>query len=162
MKALTAALFLTAASCLHAQAAGPLSIKVPDGWKVDYGAQQGVEFYSITAGGQERPLLLALTRWPMPGGRELIPQFMPQLAEAFLGEVRKNPQVKLTSPQPEPLKISGTTFSGEGVLFRLEGGMVQTLFMVAADKTLWNGQFTGPEERWQEALATLKAMGKAD
>jgi len=44
------------------------------------------------------------------------------------------------------------------VQFEIDGGLIQTMFMIGNTEGIWNGQFTGTKERWAEALSILKKL----
>jgi hypothetical protein len=48
------------------------------------------------------------------------------------------------------------------VKFEIKGGIVQTMFMIGKDKEIWNGQFTGTEKQWTEALDILEKIKKKE
>ncbi|YCM45940.1 hypothetical protein V2O64_07920 [Verrucomicrobiaceae bacterium 227] len=162
MKSKIVATILTVLSSLSAFAqkpAQPLIIETPETWKVEFEGKKNMQFYTVTLK-EEGSALLMLSRWSVPGTSSEIPKLVASLKDAFLEQVKGNEQLKITSTKHEVKKIKGDTFSGNFVKFKIKGGIVQTMFMIGQKKDLWNGQFTGTEKQWSEALAIIQKIKK--
>jgi hypothetical protein len=162
MKSTIVAAILTLFFSLSAFAekpAQPLIVKTPETWKVEVKEVANMQFYTITPKEQDSALLM-LSPWSVAGTAKEIPDLVGSLRDAFLEQVKGNKQLEITSTK-HPLKnIDGDTFSGNFVKFEIKGGIVQTMFMIGKDKEIWNGQFTGTEKQWTEALAILEKIKK--
>jgi len=135
---------------------GPLKVAVDERWSLDYKGD-GVQFYSLTRTKNESALLM-FSKWPAPGNRDQIPVYLNQMAEGFLKEAKRNEEFSLDSDSYEKEKIEGIEFSGEAVVFTVQGGLYQTMFMLSNGDGIWNGQFSGSKERWKEAVEILKQL----
>ncbi len=143
--------------CLKGSASeGPLVVSVDEKWSVDYKGD-GTEFYSVTRTKNEQALLM-FSRWPAPGNRDQIPVYLNQMAEGFLKEAAKSEDFSLETDSFKKEKIKGSDFSGEAVVFAIQGGLYQTMFMLSDGDGIWNGQFSGSKERWEEAVEILKQL----
>ena len=164
MKSKIVATLLTALSLLPAFAdkpVKPLIVKAPEPWIVEFQEQAGMQFYTMTLGAENTAMLM-LSQWSVPGTSKEIPKLVDSLKVAFLDQVKGNKQLEITSTK-HPLKnIDGDTFSGNFVKFEIKGGIVQTMFMIGKDKEIWNGQFTGTEKQWTEALDILEKIKKKE
>lgn len=156
--------FITSLLCLvvlmpvtTAAEQGPLAVDAPIGWDVEYQGDDGIQFYTVTRKDDENALLM-FNRWPVPGGREQIPGLINGMAEAFLKEAKASKEFKLETVEYEIQNLEGEAFSGRFVVFQVEGGFVQTMFMLSDGHGIWNGQFSGSEERWDEAIGILKKL----
>jgi hypothetical protein len=85
-----------------------------------------------------------------------IPQQIEIMAKGFVKTAKDNKNFKLKTDKYEIEEITGDTFSGRVVQFEIDGGLIQTMFMIGNTEGIWNGQFTGTKERWAEALSILK------
>ena len=59
-------------------------------------------------------------------------------------------------------KLTGGTISGQYVVFHMNNGVSQAIFMFNDGQTIWNGQFNGSPESWkiaQKILTDLKKNG---
>lgn len=136
-----------------------LIVDAPATWKVEYKGDKGLQFY--TAKRKEGdPALLMFSRWPVAGNENQIPEQIEMIAKGFVSMTKDNKELKLKSLDYKIEKIEGETFSGSFVRFEMEGGLMQTMFMIGDDQGIWNGQFTGTKERWEEALSILKKLKK--
>jgi len=149
---------------LHAvnatEAAGPLLITTDEKWQVSYEGDQ-VQFYTIKRTAGETALLM-VHRWSAPGNADQIPTYLEQIAEGFLKEADKNPDLKLTKKGYEKQPIEGAEFSGEAVIFTVHAGLYQTSFMVSDGDGIWSGQFTGSKELWAEAIEIIQQLQRRD
>ncbi len=106
----------------------------------------------------------------VPFGREQIPGFIDSMAEEF-------PKMAKVHPIPEHAslpglagmlevagstkgKITGDAVSGEFVLFTMQAGMNQAMFVFSDGDEVWQGQFAGSPEQWTEALQILQTLQK--
>jgi len=151
-------LFLFPSIILHAEKSWPLQIQADDDWNIEY-ENQGVQFFTITRPEGENVLLM-FSRWPAPGGKEQIPTYIKQMAEGFLTEMEKQEELKSVQKAYKIVKINGVEFSGEAAVFQIEGGMLQTMFMVSDGDGIWNGQYTGSPEIWEKAKVILMNLKK--
>lgn len=151
--------FIASLQAIAADIPQALTLKTPATWKVEYKGDEGIQFYTVTRKDGDQALLM-FTRSPVSGNVNQIPERIKQLAEGFLVEAGKNEQIKLKSKEYKIEKIEGDDFSGSFVLFSIEGGFTQAMFMIGDEEGIWNGQFTGTPERWAEAVAILKSLKK--
>jgi len=133
-----------------------LHVVVPDKWQLEYKGD-GIQFYSLTRKDGDSALLM-FSRWVTSGNVNQIPQYIESLASGFIEEASKQKEFKLDSEEYEIQDIAGEHYSGKFVQFSVQGGVLQIMFMVGDNNGIWNGQFTGTKERWDEALAVLKSL----
>ncbi len=154
------------AGCLSARP-GSLSFKTPADWKSLDPPPGETDFYSFT---NKAGNLLMFSPWPAPSKPEDIPALVRQLADRFVKNA-KNAQaltnLTFSTYEYRIRQFSGAHCSGSYVAFEVtvrETGtkMLQALFMMAVDGRVWNGQFTGPPDAWQQALAMLRSVKKND
>lgn len=98
------------------------------------------------------------SKWPAPGNRDQISVYLNQIAEGFLKEANKSDEFGVDNQEYKKEKIEGIEFAGEVVIFTIQGGSYQTMFMLSDGDGIWNGQFSGWKERWAEALEILKQL----
>jgi len=101
-------------------------------------------------------------RWPPPGNRDQIPFYLNQIAEGFLKKADKNKTINLEKEGFKKENIEGTGFSGESVIFTINGGLYQKIFMLSYGDRIWSGQFSGSKERWAEAVKILKYLKRKE
>lgn len=151
-------LFLFSITSLYAE--GPLNIKVPENAKLEYKAQQGMQFYSISWDGSA---VWMLSKWPVPGTPDQIPTFLQMMKDKFVETAKTTKAFDLTEETVELQDIQGKVFSGKIAVFELktQGIMepaVQTMYMVSDGKTIWNGQFTGPKKMLESSIDLIKSI----
>ena len=162
MKTLLVAIILTLSTALPSIAEKgeqALMVDAPATWKVEFKGDNGMQFYTATRNEGDTALLM-FSRWPAPGNVNQIPEMVETLAKGFVAQTKEGKDLKLKTADYKIEKIDGDTFSGSFVQFEIEGGICQTIFMIGDTKGIWNGQFTGTEERWTEALSILKKLKK--
>lgn len=152
---------LCSLSAFAEKPAQPLNVETPETWKVKFEEKENMQFYTITLKGDASALLM-LSRWPVASTAEEIPKLVDSLGEAFLEQAKETKEFKLKSDKYKVEAIKGETFSGNYVKFNIQGGIVQTMFMIGKGKDVWNGQFTGSEKQWTEALSIIKKVKKKD
>ncbi|HEY5744972.1 MAG TPA: hypothetical protein VIU12_02750 [Chryseolinea sp.] len=145
---------------VSAKAEGPLHVTAPPDWSVKYDDSKGIQFYSAKKTGAKN-LVLMFSRWPASNDPKQIPVFIDQMGKAFAEQAKNTPELKGidTTYTVEPLK--GDSFSGSMIRFKFQEG-IQTMFMISNGDGIWNGQYTGPESDWKDALkilTTLKIQG---
>jgi len=138
-----------------------LTVETPDGWNVKYRGDNGIQHYAVTRNAGSSDLLM-FSPWPVKdNNRKQIPDLVKQLADGFVDMVDKsNGLITLKARKYKVEKIEGDPFSGSYVLFAIQGGVMQAMFMVGDEEGIWNGQFTGTSKGWAEALAILKGLKK--
>lgn len=134
-----------------------MAVDVPATWNVDYQGDKGIQFYTVKRKDGDSALLM-FSRWPVPGNVAQIPKQIKMLAEGFVSQAKNSKDFKLKTTEYKIEKIKGDAFTGSFVKFSVEGGIVQTMFMIGDEEGIWNGQFTGTKERWLEALEILKKL----
>lgn len=164
MRYLWSAMMLWAAmQCRVAFAAEvPLEMAVPDGWKMEYKSEKGVDCYVVTPSSESSGLLM-LFKWPAPASAGEIPSLVRKMANNFAKATMKSGQYKLASARYELEPVVGGHCRGSHAGFRLKSGtsnLVQEIFMVSVDGQMWNGQFTGQPEHWPAALKMLTTLKK--
>jgi len=150
------AFLLTLCAYAENEEEGPLEVTVSEKWQIRYKGD-GTQFYTVTRKEGETALLM-FHRWPAPGNRDQIPVYLGQIADGFLKEAKNNPDFHLEKEGFVKEKIEGIEFTGEVVIFTIQGGMYQAVFMLSNGDGIWNGQFSGSKERWLEALEILKGL----
>ena len=100
------------------------------------------------------------SRWPVPGNKDQIPELVESISKGFLKKAKANPNIKLSSEEYKIEKIEGVEFSGEYSSFTISNGHLQTIFMLSNGDGIWNGQFTGSKEGWNESLEILRKLRK--
>jgi len=160
---LFAMIFLGATRCPLAVAAeGPLEMTVPEGWRLEYKGDNGVDFYSVTPAIASNGLLMFF-KWRPPTRPEEIPGLVRKLADGFVKAAARAGKYKLTSKQYEVERLAGEHCKGNHAAFWFKSGtddQVQGIFMLSVDGQIWNGQFTGQSENWLQALRLLKTIKK--
>ena len=143
-----------------AGAEGPLEMAVPAGWRVEYKADNGVDFYSVTPPSAGAGLLMFF-KWPPPTKPEEIPGLVQKLADGFVKATKRSGTYTLTSKSYEVEPLAGEHCTGNHAAFLLKSGendLVQGMFIVSVDGQVWNGQFTGQPENWLETIKLLKTI----
>ena len=162
MKSKITATILTLLSLLPAFAEKlpqQLILETPEDWKVNFEGEKGIQFYTVTL--KEDPsTILMLSRWPVRSTAQEIPELVNTLGEAFLDQAKENKDFELKTEKYKVKEIKGDNFFGNYVKFKIKGGIIQTMFMIGKEKDLWNGQFTGTEKQWTEALSIIKKIKK--
>jgi hypothetical protein len=115
----------------------------------------------VVKGPQNEPLMLMFSRWPLPVKQEEISNRVDTKAAKFLEEGQKH-SVKFDQNSYTKGEIKGDLISGEFAMFKIFGGQDQVLFMFTDGTNVWNGQYTGSADRWNDALETLKAIKKSN
>ncbi len=139
---------------------GPLVVTPAANWTVQYKKDEKTESYTVVppAG---NTTLLAFSRWPAPGTADQIPSFLDQMARRFGEMALHNPDIKLASTDYTNGEFIGDPFSGKYVEFTIKGGLKQVLFMFSDGPVIWNGQYIGTADGWNDAMAVLKSIKKA-
>jgi hypothetical protein len=142
-------------------AEGPLQMSSPQtGWVVHYTGTNELDFYSVTTekGGGG---LLMFSKWPPATKPEEITATMRKMADTFVKNAKKSADLKLIDEKYELEPFAGDHCKGTYARFRFMAGeneSVQTMFMMSIDGQIWNGQFTGKQTDWTEALKLLKTI----
>lgn len=147
---------------LAVAAEGPLEMTVPDGWKLEYRGDNGVDFYSVTPASAGTGLLMFF-KWPPPTRVEEIPMLVRKLADGFVKATAKAGKYKLNSKKYEVERLEGEHSKGNHAAFWLKSGkddFMHGIFMMSVDGQIWNGQFTGQSEHWLQSLRLLKTIKK--
>lgn len=139
---------------------GPLSFQSPTGWKVEHRTPGGLHFYAVTAKTPNEGLLM-FSQWPPPSRPEDIPALVQKLADGFRDQAKKSSEFTLTSEEYRVEQFAGEHSQGSFAAFQITSSgtnTVQAMFMMSVDGKIWNGQFTGPPDAWQQALTVLKSI----
>lgn len=136
-----------------------LTVDAPATWEVEFKGDRGVPFYIVKRKDGD-PALLMFSRWPVSGNVNQIDELLTSIADGFVAAAGNNKEIKIKTTDYKIEKIDGDEFSGSFASFGIEGGFVQSMFMIGDDEGIWSGQFTGTPERWTEALAILKTLKK--
>ena len=143
---------------------GPLSFTIPVGWKVEYKDSAGTHFYSLVTDAPENEILM-VSKWPPPNTPQEIPSLVEKLADGFLSEVKKSPELKVLAPDYHVEHFIGSQSEGSYAVFEIDNGgtnTCQSMFMLNVGNVVWHGQFTGPRSTWGQALAILKTVKSSD
>lgn len=130
----------------------PLTFLSPDGWKVEHKTPGDFHFYSLRAGPPGGGLLM-FSQWPVPSRPEDIPTLVRQWAD------------DLPSHEYQVEQFTGEQSQGSYVVFQIgssASNLMQSIFFLSVDGSIWNGQFTGPSNEWAQALIVLKSIRQAD
>ena len=152
---------LTLVGCSSA-GKGTLSFQSPVGWKVEHQTPGGLHFYTVTAGTADGGLLM-FSQWPPPSGPEEIPGLVQKLADGFLNQAKQSSGLTLASHEYRVEQFTGSQCQGSYAVFHIRSGgtnVLQTMFMMSVDGSVWNGQFTGPSSAWIQAIGVLKSIKK--
>ncbi len=152
--------FLLRLPALADSTPGPLQVNPPDGWNVKFPADNGAPVYALTKAPGDN-VLLVFSKWTAPGTKEEIPNFLDSMARKFAAGARSNSRIKLASDDYTKGDFIGDPFTGKFVLFTLDGGLVQTLFMFTDGDTLWQGRYSGTSQSWLDSVEILKALRKS-
>ena len=152
------------AGCLSARP-GSLSFQIPADWKSRDQPSGGVDFYAFT---NKVGNLLMFSPWSPRSKPEEIPALVRQLSDRFVKDVKDSQvltNVTLSTHEYRIRQFSGAHCNGSYVTFeatvRTTGAkMLQAMFMMSVDSRVWNGQFTGPPDAWEQALAMLESVKK--
>ncbi|HSH93579.1 MAG TPA: hypothetical protein VK968_05500, partial [Roseimicrobium sp.] len=139
MKLTTPIFFLCAIMSALAQSPGikqALRVQASANWAVEYKGDQGVEFYTVTRKEGETALLM-FSRWPVPGNKDQIPGLIDSMAKGFMTKAKEN-KLKLETTHYKIEKLQGDFYSGQFVVFKTQGGLVQTMFMISDGDGIWN------------------------
>jgi hypothetical protein len=140
----------------------PLSVQLPANWKAQHKISEGDDFYTITAKTRADGLLMFST-WPPASGPENIPALVKTLADEFLKEAKKSPELTLVSESYQVEQFGGGVCHGSYATLQFSRGganILQAVFVMEVDGRIWNGQFTGPPDAWKQALTVLKDLKK--
>jgi hypothetical protein len=146
---LITALILTV-TAISAKAEGPLIVTTSPEWTVKYNGEKGIQFYTVKKPGN-KDLVLMFSVWPPSRDPKEIPKLIDQMAKGFAEQAKNNPELKTVDLNYSIEPIQGDTFSGSMFRFKYPGG-VQIGFMISNGDGIWNGQYTGPEAEWKDAL----------
>ena len=141
---------------------GPLSFQSPAGWRVKHQTPGGLHFYSLTANTPGGGLLM-FSQWPPPGRPDEIPALVQKIADGFVKESQQSSEFTLASHEYQIEQFDGGQCQGSYAVFQTSIGrtnVLQTMFMMSVDGKLWNGQFTGPSNTWEQAILVLKSIKK--
>jgi hypothetical protein len=143
---------------------GPLSLRSPTGWKIEHKKSGRLHSYSMAAqvpsGG-----ILEFSEWPVPGQTEEIPTLVRQVVDIFLQEAKTSSEFTLASEEYRIERFTGEACQGSCATFQMGGDATNTLlviFMMSVGDKLWQGQFTGSLEAWNQAHTALKSARKRD
>jgi hypothetical protein len=143
--------------------ANPLTFEVPTGWKSEH--KSAGDFYSLTAKAPNGGLLM-FSPWPPPAKCEDIPALVRKLAEGFAQRAKEMTNVTFATYDFEIKQFSGSACNGSYAVFNFTPkngtSLVQSVFMMCIGDQVWNGQFTGPQDAWNQALGVLRSIKKND
>ncbi len=138
-----------------------LVVEPPTGWNLKHQTAEGLD-YSLTTDSEGNSLLM-FSKWPPPSKPDEIPSLVQKLADGFLDKAKTSTEFSLVDERYEIEQFAGDQCRGSYAMFQLEianTNTVQVIFMMSVDGQVWNGQFTGPPERWIEALKLLMTIKK--
>ncbi len=141
---------------------GPLSFQSPARWKVEHQTPGGLHFYTVTAGTADGGLLM-FSQWPPPSRPEEIPGLVQKLADGFLNKAKQSSEFTLVTQEYRVEQFTGPQCQGSYAVFQISSSgtnVLQAMFMMSVDGTVWSGQFTGPSNAWIQAIGVLKSVKK--
>lgn len=104
--------------------------------------------------------------WPPPAKPEDIPALVRKLAEGFAQQARTATNFTLSSYKYQITEFAGTNCNGSYATFKSTTSsgseLLQVMFMMSIGGQVWNGQFTGPTDAWEQSLAMLRSIKKND
>ena len=131
---------------------------------MEYQRAGELSFYTVTSSDPEQYALM-FYEWPAPSQPREIRELLQALSDGFLMHMTNtSPQATVLNPESKIEPIMGDVCRGNYVLFRVRDGemeTIQTMFMVAVDGKLWNGQFTGTAEEWPCAWNLIRSIRPA-
>ncbi len=133
----------------------------PAGWTAKHQAPGGLDFYSVTTSTPGTGVLM-FSPWPPANRPEDIPTLVQQIADGFRKQAKQS-GTALASEDYRMEQFAGSYCQGSYATFRTGGpgtNTVQTMFMISVDGRIWNGQFTGPEADWKQAITLLRSIKK--
>lgn len=142
----------------------PLTFQAPNGWKIEHQTPGGLHLYSVKAGPPGGGLL-NFSPWLSQATPEELPALVRQLAETFLNEAQQSSKFTLASHKYQVEHFSGERCQGSYVVLQIGSSstnLLQTMFMMSVDGSIWHGQFTGPSSEWSEAITVLKSIREVD
>lgn len=162
MKTILTAIFLIGIllnSLLADDAKQTLIVEAPATWALRFKGEKGIQSYSLINKEGETALLM-FSQTPTLGNVNQIPEQIEAMAKNFSKRVKESKGRKLKNNKYVIGKIAGDTFTGSFAKFEFDDGDMEIMFMIGDDNGIWNGQFSGTEKRWDEAMTILKKLKK--
>ena len=144
---------------------GVLKIDAPDGSILqDEIMKNGVHFYSIKwKRKNEMPSVFMISKWPNEMSTSEMPSTVQKIIEGTFESVKKSDgSVIQEDAKVQYAEISEKFVSGNVAYFehtsKRGNRRVQSVHMVSDGDVIWNGQFSGSKELFQEAMNIFKTM----
>ena len=144
---------------------GVLKIDAPDGSIFeDQVMEDGVRFYSIKwKRKNEMPSVFMISKWPNEMSTSEMPSTVQKIIEDTFESVKKSDgSVIEEDAKIQYEEISEKFLSGNVAYFehtsKRGNRRVQSIHMVSDGDVIWNGQFSGSKELFQEAMNIFKTM----
>ena len=144
---------------------GVLKIDAPDGSIFeDKVMENGVHFYSIKwKRKNEMPSVFMISKWPNEMSTSEMPSTVQKIIEGTFASVKAmGGSLIEENAKVQYEEISGEFVSGNVAYFehtsKRGNRRVQSVHMVSDGDVIWNGQFSGSKELFQEAMNIFKTM----
>ena len=159
-------LLFTIFSCFkNSNEFGVLKIDAPDGSTLqDEIMKNGVHFYSIKwKRKNEMPSVFMISKWPNEMSTSEMPSTVQKIIEGTFASVKAmGGSLIEENAKVQYEEISEEFVSGNVAYFehtsKRGNRRVQSVHMVSDGDVIWNGQFSGSEELFQEAMNIFKTM----
>lgn len=136
----------------------PLRFDAGPEWQIEYRGD-GVDFFTLSRPKGEN-VFFVVSRWPSPGGREQIAQYIDKMARGLQEKSSGRATSLLMKGGYEIEEITGSEYSGQAAVFAMWDGTLQAMFMVSDGDGIWNGQFSGSRTLWREAKRVLGQLAR--
>ena len=165
MKHFTFCVLLMFVSCSNRNEFGVLKIDAPEGSTLqDEIMKNGVHFYSIKwKRKNEMPSVFMISKWPNEMSTSEMPSTVQKIIEGTFESVKKSDgsvieeDAKIQNEEISEKFVSGNVAYFEHTSKR-GNRRVQSVHMVSDGDVIWNGQFSGSKELFQEAMNIFKTM----
>ena len=137
---------------------GPLRVRLPQSWKLDYQVQKGLDLYVLNSAEQG---MMMFSPWEENTRSEEMASVVRQSAQNVVDSMSDTGALRLASKEIKVEGFTGKYFSGQYVsLAGVKGTdkVILAIFMFSDGFTVWGGQFTGKTNEWPDALAMLKTL----
>ena len=159
-------LLFTIFSCFkNSNEFGVLKIDAPDGSIFeDKVMENGVHFYSIKwKRKNEMPSVFMISKWPNEMSTSEMPSTVQKIIEGTFASIKASGGSLIEeNAKVQYAEISEKFVSGNVAYFehtsKRGNRRVQSVHMVSDGDVIWNGQFSGSEELFQEAMNIFKTM----
>ena len=131
----------------------PFQFQAPPDWKVDFKDEDGIQTYGVSWRAETGFTVFIFSHAAVLDEITRTPGMLDSIAKGFetLGGI------KMVGGYTKE-KFTGAACTGEYIAFTIEGGIRMVMFIFENGNEMWQGQFTGSAERWNDALEILKTL----